>query len=57
MFFSLQLITLQHIDSNGQINYIQAIPNNIRSYKTTTENINFTMNTDDHFPEIYTDCN
>ncbi|XP_022167998.1 zinc finger protein 107-like [Myzus persicae] len=52
-----EIITFQHINSNGQINDIQTVSNNIESDKSTIENINFTMNSDDHFQEIYTDLN
>jgi len=51
------LITFQHIDSNGQINDIQAISNNIDPDKSTIENINSTMNTDDQIQEIHLDRN
>jgi len=57
IFFLLQLITFQQIDSNGQINDIQTISNNVDSDKSTIENINFTMNSDDHFQDIYSDRN
>lgn len=53
----MQLITFQHIDSNGQINDIQAISNNIDPDKSTIENINSTMNTDDQIQEIHLDRN
>lgn len=53
----MQLITFQHIDSNGQINDIQTISNNIDSDKSTIENINSTMNSDDQIQEIYSDRN
>ncbi|XP_026810472.1 zinc finger protein 665-like [Rhopalosiphum maidis] len=52
-----ELITFQQIDSNGQINDIQAISNNVDSDKSTIENINFTMNSDDQFQDIYSDLN
>lgn len=51
------MITFQHIDSNGQINDIQTISNNIDSNKSTIENINSTMNSDDQIQEVYSDCN
>jgi len=57
IFFLLQLITFKHVNSNEQTNDIQTISNNIESDKSTVENINFIMNSDDHFQKIYTDCN
>lgn len=57
IFFPLQLITFENIDSNGQISDIQTISNDIESDKSTIENINFSMNSDDDFQNIYTDCN
>ncbi|XP_060880467.1 zinc finger protein 665-like isoform X3 [Metopolophium dirhodum] len=52
-----ELITFQHIDSNEQINDIETISNNIESDKSTVENIDFTINSDDQFQEICTDFN
>ncbi|XP_027853757.2 zinc finger protein 182-like isoform X2 [Aphis gossypii] len=51
-----ELITFQHIDSNGPINDIQTISNNIVSDKSTIENINSTLNSD-QIQEIYSDLN
>lgn len=56
VFLLLQLITFQHIDSNGPINDIQTISNNIVSDKSTIENINSTLNSD-QIQEMYSDRN
>lgn len=51
----LQLITFQHVDSNGQIDNIQTI-STIDSEKPTIRNVNFAIDSNNHFQDIYTNC-
>lgn len=51
----LQLITFQHINSDGQIDNIQTI-STIDSEKPTIQNINFPMDSNNQFQDICTNC-
>lgn len=51
----LQLITFQQINSDGQIDNIQTI-STIDSEKPTIQNMNFTMDSNNQFQNICTNC-